>query len=92
MTVVMLAIYLAMVGGNSLAFGYNFWESPPPSDAADLATNISLAVFYVLESGVLAWAFGSFCVVGLNPDVAPATPSEARFAARRDVRGEPCPR
>lgn len=59
-------MYLVMVVGNSVAFGYNFWLEVPPSDRADNVALVSIGVFLVLAGSVGAIAYGWMCVNALE--------------------------
>lgn len=60
------AMYLLMVVGNSVAFGYNFWVEVAPSDRADNVALVSIGVFLVLAGSVGAIAYGWMCVNALE--------------------------
>lgn len=53
-----LAVYLAMVGGNSWVYHYSFWNDAPPTDRADAAAVASLWGLVVVAAvvGVFGWA------------------------------------
>lgn len=83
-----VAGYLLVVGGNSAAFGYNFWTDIPPSSAADGAAVISLWALFVGTSFVAAAAYGWMCDLAVQQGTR-ATAAGARRALRRTARGAP---
>jgi hypothetical protein len=64
---VVLACYLAMVAVNSLLFGYNFWNDPPPNDTADLVAVASLWALFLATSLIGAVAYSWMCQFASEP-------------------------
>jgi hypothetical protein len=56
-----VAGYLAMVGFNSAAYDYSFWNDPPPTTAADTAAVITLWVLALFVGLVAAATYGGMC-------------------------------
>lgn len=64
---IVLVCYLVMVAANSLLFGYNFWNDPPPSDRADLFAVVSLWALFLTASLIGAIAYSWMCEFASGP-------------------------
>jgi hypothetical protein len=79
-----LACYLLMVATNSWLFGYNFWNEPPPSQAADTFAVASLVALFVAASFIGAVTYSWMCEFASAPAEGLAEPfGRARAATLR---------
>jgi hypothetical protein len=82
--VAVLACYLLMVATNSWLFGYNFWNEPPPSQAADGFAVASLVALFVAASFIGAVTYSWMCELASAPADGLAEPfRRARVATLR---------